>query len=313
MSARRLWDELLAGGWPLLEKWKAERQPETLHLDFKRANFIGSKIHDDDLKNLSRSMSAFGNTEGGITLFGAIGKANADRVEELVDLPGVSPVDAYLAKMEALLFDAVHPTLHGARAIKFEHPTHKDTGIVAIYVPLTTTGPYRAARDERVKERYFGRIGTSTGVLSHQHLAALFGRPPHARFRVGFQRRGDGRVEICLENLGPGMATMPLLRLRPKRPRPEAFGLHSETMSPWENRHSDIIHGTGEPWELAVLLPNNYRLYPRERRLIGTVLLEDMRATWHARVDCENNLPFEIEDEIVIMPHEFRWLELPAS
>jgi hypothetical protein len=48
------------------------RQSEELWLDFKRAATGGtaSKLHGDDRKNLARAISGFGNSEGGIIVWG---------------------------------------------------------------------------------------------------------------------------------------------------------------------------------------------------------------------------------------------------
>jgi hypothetical protein len=48
------------------------RQSEEHWLDFKRAATTGSasKLHGDDRKNLARAISGFGNSEGGIVVWG---------------------------------------------------------------------------------------------------------------------------------------------------------------------------------------------------------------------------------------------------
>lgn len=131
--------------------------------------------------------------------------------------------------------------------------------------------------------------------MPHQILAAMFGRRPFPRFRVGLSRNGDGSVAVRLQNVGAGMAVMPLLRLQVIPPRTEPWGLSSTPAMHWQDRRTDITHGTEEPWDLVALLPKEFRLYPGETRIAAHCRLDSYRRTMRIRVDCDHALPFEQE------------------
>jgi hypothetical protein len=77
MGAKATFERLAREGWALVDEWVREKQPETLHLDFKTqgrdqgtAKPVSGALHDDDRKNLAKTISAFANTEGGLIVFG---------------------------------------------------------------------------------------------------------------------------------------------------------------------------------------------------------------------------------------------------
>src|ERR1022692_4832237 len=60
-------------GEPAIDEFIAEWQSEELFLDFKRSasNGAGRRLTDHDRDNLGRAISGFGNSEGGLIVWGA--------------------------------------------------------------------------------------------------------------------------------------------------------------------------------------------------------------------------------------------------
>jgi hypothetical protein len=311
MTARAIWDEIVAGGWSLLAKWRVAAKPENVHLEFKQGTFVDGDVARDDLSNLAREISALANSEGGVLIFGAGTTKGPSGEDVLQRLNGVSPLDTYAERMRVRALSITTPSVSGLDVRVIADATRPNTGVVAVYVPLTDGAPYRAeGPDPRENKRYFIRVATVTDVMSHQLLAAMFGRSPHPRFRFGIRyQSADGRVELWLENVGPGMATMPLVRVAFERRGADPIGLHFEKQNPWQDRHSEIHHGTGEALDVAAMLPHDSRLYPRERRRVGTIMPSDRGArTIRVRVDCENAPPFELEQRVEVSGEDFVWL-----
>lgn len=70
--AEDIFEQIKQNGESEIDKFILDREVENLFLDFKRSatNGAGSKLHRDDRKNLAKAISGFGNSEGGIIVWG---------------------------------------------------------------------------------------------------------------------------------------------------------------------------------------------------------------------------------------------------
>ena len=70
--AQDLYDRLVAGGEAEVLSFIAQPVTEELFLDYKRSadNGQGRTLHDIDKNNLAKAISGFGNSEGGVILWG---------------------------------------------------------------------------------------------------------------------------------------------------------------------------------------------------------------------------------------------------
>lgn len=70
--AEELFDRLRLQSEAAVDAMIADRQSEELFLDFKRSadNGAGDKLHQNDRQNLSKALSGFGNSEGGVIVWG---------------------------------------------------------------------------------------------------------------------------------------------------------------------------------------------------------------------------------------------------
>jgi hypothetical protein len=174
-------------GWILVEEWLADKQPETLHLDFKtrafevdkttgqRVYLDAGKLQDADRKNLAKTISAFANTEGGMIVFGVSTKK--DKQSDIDFASGLDLVPDLLAfrqRVEGVIKDVVNPNVSGIDLCHVEKD-NSGSGMLAILVPPSIGGPHRANMGD-VKEIYFHRSASRSDVMPHSTLAALFGR-----------------------------------------------------------------------------------------------------------------------------------------
>src|SRR3990172_4238487 len=67
-----LYSRLVADGAAAIDAMIQDRASEELFLDFKRSadNGAGSKLHQTDRNNLGKAISGFGNSEGGVIVWG---------------------------------------------------------------------------------------------------------------------------------------------------------------------------------------------------------------------------------------------------
>ena len=224
MRANSIWSALNSKGWDLLEEWKAQAEPESMHLEFKKGAWQGDDARADDRKNLARTMSGFGNTEGGVLIFGV--STTTGKPDRFEDIEPISRVHEYAESLRKFMRDLTTPTIPGADIVALEDPADKTRGVAVAYVPFNDAGPgpYRATGSiaAEVKDRYYIRIANGTDVMSHQHLADRFGHtaPPQLELQVRVERinldltsRSPVRFEWRLFNRGRGAARRPAVLL----------------------------------------------------------------------------------------------------
>src|SRR5205823_14842875 len=70
--AEDLFKRLADTGEQAVDEFIEARQAEELFLDFKRStdNGGGKRLHDSDRQNLAKAISGFGNSEGGVIVWG---------------------------------------------------------------------------------------------------------------------------------------------------------------------------------------------------------------------------------------------------
>ncbi|MBK9626121.1 MAG: ATP-binding protein [Rhodocyclaceae bacterium] len=70
--AQDIFDRVVANGISAVEAFVVDRQAEELFLDFKRSSNDGNdkRLSSPDRKNLAKAISGFGNSEGGVIVWG---------------------------------------------------------------------------------------------------------------------------------------------------------------------------------------------------------------------------------------------------
>lgn len=190
MSARDVWDELLGGGWDCLVRWRDNSQPETHHLEFKPGWIDDGDIPDAVLGELARGVSGFANVDGGVMVFGVKTVRGPAKADVLEGISGVKGLDMFAERMRLRIKSITSPAIPGIDLRTFKSPTENDVGVVAVYIPQTLAGPYRAEGKEH-SGRYFMRSTNDTLLMPHQILAGMFGRRPVPQLRGGLEFAKD--------------------------------------------------------------------------------------------------------------------------
>jgi hypothetical protein len=218
--------------WAVVNEWVSSKREEDLHLDFKeKGRGSLSDLDDSDKRNLSKSLSAFANTEGGLLIFGIGTKDRGKQPDCATDVLPIKNIAFFKQRIEARLKDATDPPVVGVRLVIVEDPDSPGDGLLAIYAPQSSGGPHRAAKAvSEVNDRYFARTSSRSDVMSHAHLAAMFGRPPHPELRlrllVSVKREGSAlavNLHTQILNVGRGVARRPALRLDEANPHHRGF------------------------------------------------------------------------------------------
>jgi hypothetical protein len=85
--AEDLFKRLCDLGETAIDELFYDRQSEELFLDFKRSanGGKGQRLHQDDRKNLAKAISGFGNSEGGVIVWGVDCRDNGQTGGRVID------------------------------------------------------------------------------------------------------------------------------------------------------------------------------------------------------------------------------------
>lgn len=173
--AHDLFVRLETEGLTALERLLEDIEPESLFLDFKRAQTDGSsrKLGDSDSKNLSKGISGFSNSEGGLLIWGVDCRRDPTTGHEI---PTKHPVDnaaGFRTLLESAVSRETIPPHSGVRMLSIVEGDG-NAGYVAVLIPKSESGPFRSTKTQH----YHIRAGSAFEIVSHDTLAGMFGRSP---------------------------------------------------------------------------------------------------------------------------------------
>lgn len=209
--AEELYQRVVAGGADAIRDLIYDRTSEDLYLDFKRSadDGCGDKLHQNDRKNLAKAISGFGNSEGGIVVWGIdCSRGSSEGDVASVEFPIQDP-----KRFVSLLNGAVSGVTVPA------HPSVENFAVLAscpnkgFVATLVRKSPY--APHQTVKElRYYMRAGSAFSPVPHAVLAGMFGRRPapnlvrnwfYAPLTIS-HKKFMFNVSLMVRNDGPGTA-----------------------------------------------------------------------------------------------------------
>ncbi len=206
--AQELFDRLAAGGEAEVLSFVALPVTEELFLDYKRSadNGAGSTLHNRDRANLAKAISGFGNSEGGVIIWGV----DCRNDPSLGDVPTgpmriQNPI-RFKSWLEQATTGLTVPPHQGVR----HHAIPE--GFVVTLIPIGMQAPYQTVGELS----YYIRAGSNFSKAPHAVLAGMFGRRPQPSIKQRYfvpQRPslvapGIARTQIgiILHNYGRGIA-----------------------------------------------------------------------------------------------------------
>lgn len=201
----------------LIDEYPGE---EVYFLDFKSGVelFPNGSLDRDAVKAvLSKAVSAFGNTRGGVIVWGV---TDWERNPKRRPKPEQFPVDQarileeYLRRVQT---SVTLPEPPDVRHRLIERP-RGNLAFVATFVGRNE-GPPLQARHGKAKGRYCRRRSDGSRMMTHDEIADMFGRRPHPdlelKLRVFRTHKSSSvqhfRVQFGLTNEGRGIALYPAL------------------------------------------------------------------------------------------------------
>jgi hypothetical protein len=206
--AQDLFDRLIAGGAAEVLSFIAQSVTEELFLDYKRSadNGAGNALHNKDRSNLAKAISGFGNSEGGVILWG-VDCRNDPAVGDVPTGPiHIQNPTRFKSWLEQVTTGLTVPPHGGVR----HHAIPE--GFVVTLIPNGLHAPYQTVGELS----YYIRAGSNFAKTPHAVLAGLFGRRPQPSIRHHYfvptspSIIGLGMVKaqigIMLRNYGLGIA-----------------------------------------------------------------------------------------------------------
>jgi hypothetical protein len=208
-----------------IQTFVKEGREEDLHLDFKLVK--DAELDREDRRTFAKAVSGFGNSDGGLIVWGVDARKNEDEIDCACGAPGISGVKRFIIKLNEYTGSVVNPTLVGIDHRPIVSDQESDHGYGVTFVPPSESGPHMAKLGE---DRYYRRSGSNFIKMEHFEIADMFGRRPHPKLVLLHKARRyrqrasqiEVQVELSLENVGRGSARAPYLSILAQPP----FSVH---------------------------------------------------------------------------------------
>jgi hypothetical protein len=211
-QAEQVLASLLSGGEAALDDYVQRRESEAVYLDFKRAATTAAhtRLQDDDRKNLAKAISGFGNTSGGVVVWG-IDCRNLPNAGDVAQAKFPVPnAPRFLSWLEGAVSGSSIPVHTGVQhRIIAQRPDL--SGFVVSVSPPADNFPLQVPNTYL----YYMRAGSNFSPIPHSILAGMFGRRPTPLFKIDVTQSQAAMVvqgalltaiQVTITNIGAGVA-----------------------------------------------------------------------------------------------------------
>ena len=273
--ARDLFNKFEKEGTAAIEEFISEQRSEELFLDFKRSadNGEGAKLHQDDRTNLARSVSGFGNSEGGVVVWGV----ECSKQPALGDVPTLKwPITSprrFVSWLEGATSGCTLPPEPGVGHLAILE-AGGSSGFVVTFIPKSQFAPIQCLYG---KSQYLIRVGSNFEPTPRGVLAGMFGVRPAPELIHAWENRsgalqrnkpGDtvvrassapmdkpyARAAFSLTNIGRGLARDLFVNFTFKRPSRDTHFTNEQLPAGW------TVHESTNAWYLTT--DDGYKLAP---------------------------------------------------
>lgn len=255
--AEEIFNRIVEKGEAAIEDFILTRTSEELFLDFKRSsdNGAGKVLSQTDRNNLAKAISGFGNSEGGVIVWGidcSNDETNADVAKAKVPLVDAKRFQSWL---EGTISGCTVPPHSGVRNSTVLSGK-SGTGFVVTYIPKSDHAPHQVVG----KLQYYIRAGSDFVPTPHQVLAGMFGKRPQPHVYPMYLTtppvmEGNAicaQLGFIVRNGGPGIATDLFLNVMVwSQGGNSEIGLQPGDQTRWtgtvafENRHISLVTNPG--------------------------------------------------------------------
>lgn len=197
--AEDIFQKLIYFGEDAIDDFIINLQTEELFLDFKQAVSLGkngSTLHRDDRKNLAKGISGFGNSEGGVIVWGVECSRDCEIGDVAKAKVKVRNVHRFLSWLENAISGCTIPSHNKVRNHIISVDENGD-GFVATYIPKSDIAPLMTT----IGSSIYIRSGSNNVPAPYSVIAGMFGRRPQPNLDLVI---GDKSIEV-LENVEEDM------------------------------------------------------------------------------------------------------------
>jgi hypothetical protein len=183
-----------------------ERRREDLTLDFKLTPRMFE--HRDERKVLAIAIAGFGNSSGGLIVWGVNARKDDEGIDCAQDGVPITDPHLFMSRLVEHAAGAASPVVAGVQHRLIEG----EGGPFAVtFVPESDGGPHMAKLGE---DRYYKRSGDQFRKMEHFDIADMFGRRRKPVLMLTLEKEEHGgTVRVSITNKGRGIAKAPYLGL----------------------------------------------------------------------------------------------------
>ena len=174
--AEDIFQKLVYFGEDAIDEFIINMQTEELFLDFKQAISVGKNgttLHKDDRKNLAKCISGFGNSEGGVVVWGVECSRDIDIGDVAKAKVKVKNVYRFLSWLENAISGCTIPSHNKVRNHIISVDANGD-GFIATYISKSDLAPLMST----VGNNIYIRSGSNNVPAPYSVIAGMFGRRP---------------------------------------------------------------------------------------------------------------------------------------
>ena len=174
--AEDIFEKLIYFGEDALDEFIRERQTEELFMDFKQASSNGKhgwSLSPDDRRNLAKCISGFGNSEGGVIVWGVECSRDVDVGDVAKAKIKVKNVHRFMSWVESAISGCTIPSHNKVRNHIICVDENGD-GYLATYIPKSTIAPLMTT----IGNHIYIRSGSNNVPAPYAVIAGMFGRRP---------------------------------------------------------------------------------------------------------------------------------------
>lgn len=180
--AEDIFEKLIYFGEDAIDEFIYERQTEELFLDFKQAASDGKSmrtLHPNDRRNLAKAISAFGNSEGGVLVWGVECARDLEIGDVAKAKVKVKNVHRFLSWLENAISGCTIPSHNRVRNHIICADKNGD-GILATYIPKSEIAPLMTTTGSQI----YIRSGSNNVPAPYAVIAGMFGKRPQPNIEL---------------------------------------------------------------------------------------------------------------------------------
>jgi len=223
--AEDIFQKLIYFGEDAIDDFIVNLQTEELFLDFKQAVSTGkngTSLHKDDRKNLAKGISGFGNSEGGVIVWGVECSRDCDIGDVAKAKVKVKNVHRFLSWLENAISGCTIPSHNRVRNHIISVDKNGD-GFVATYIPKSELAPLMTTMGNNI----YIRSGSNNVPAPYSVIAGMFGKRPQPNVELIIT---DKNLEV-LDNAVEDMVYPPSLDNPPEKYLRLSFSICGENDS----------------------------------------------------------------------------------